>query len=227
VWSPTDLSLNLGLLSYPRQYSILAAAEEVYQMDSVICKLIDYTDVIHIPPPIFSVSTLPSSAALVVGGSKTVEVQIKSNTSLASNVSLSADQNPMLRLAFKPSNFFLPPNGMSCTQLQIWALDNATPSQYSMPIMANLTFPLESKNWLTGDELNNTGIAGVPIEDANFSVAVIPKPTPTVSQSISSIASPLQGGFYVLYGIMATAVAGWSVPAIAAFLNTETKIVCY
>lgn len=204
-----DLSLNLGLLSYPSDYSIVAYELESYQEDSVFCKLVDVSDVVHIPPPEFSMSALPSSISLLAGQNKPVELQLKSNTNLYSNISLSADQNPRIKLTFEPNKLYIPPFGISSSLIHVNALDNATANPYTFPIEANISFPLSIRNWLTGDMLANPGTEAIARE-ANFTVLVVPPPT--LSEQLNNVWSawgtPISG-IVGLIGVILGGIGGW------------------
>jgi hypothetical protein len=205
-----DLSLNLGLLSYPSQYSILAYAQEAYEEDSVFCKLVDVTDIVHIPPPDFGMSTLPSSISLLAGENKPVELQVKSNTNLPSNISLSTDQNPMVKLTFEPKKLYISPFGISSSLIHVKALDNATTNPYTLPIKANSSFSMPITNWLTGDiSANNPGTESI-IRAANFTVLVRPPPTPSEQLNAvwSAWGTPISG-IIGLIGVVLGGIGGW------------------
>jgi hypothetical protein len=85
----------------PSRYLIISYASEAYKEDSILCKLIDATDVI-ISPSLISSST-SSSMFLFAGENKTVELQVKSNTNLQTNISIPSNQNPMVKLTLEPN----------------------------------------------------------------------------------------------------------------------------
>jgi hypothetical protein len=204
-----DLSLDLNLLSYPSQYSIVAYAREAYVEDSVFCQLVDVTDIVHIPPPDFGMSTLPSSISLLAGENKPVELQVKSNTNLLSNISLSADQNPMINLTFEPKKLYIPPFGISSSLIHVKALDNATANPYTLPIKANSSFPMAVTNWLSGDILANPGTETIT-RATNFTVLVRPPPTP--SEQLNAVwnawGTPISG-IVGLIGVVVGGIGGW------------------
>lgn len=205
-----DLSLKLDLLSNPSQYSIIAYASEAYEQDSIFCKLVDVTDVIHIPPPDFILSTLPSSIVLLAGENKTVELQLKSNTNLQTNISLSSNQNPLVKLTFEPNRLYVPPLGISSSLIHVKALENASAHSYTIPIMANSTFPMTIKNWLTGDILGPPPGTAAIIREANFTASV--RPPPTLSQQLNDIwsawGSPITGIVTLVVAVLGGLV-GW------------------
>ena len=206
-----DLSLNLSLLSYPSQYSILAYALDAYQEDSVFCKLVDVTDIVHIPPPDFGMTTLPSSVSLFAGENKPVELQVKSNTNLPSNISLSTDQNSTVKLTFEPKKLYISPFGISSSLIHVKALDNATANPYTLPIKANSSFSTAVTNWLTGDILTNPGTEAI-IRAANFNFTVLVRPPPTPSEQLNAVWSawgtPISG-IIGLIGVVLGGIGGW------------------
>ena len=213
--------MNLALLSYPSQYSVIAYALETYNEDSVFCKLVDVTDVVHIPPPDFSTSTLPNSIVLLAGESKPVELQAKSNTNLQSNISLSTDQNSNVRLRFEPNKLYVPPFGISSSLIHVNALDNATANPYTLPIKANLSFPIAVTNWLTRDILTNPGTAAI-IREANFTVSV--RPPLGLSEQLNEVWSawgtPISGIVGLIAAILG-GVGGWLLKHFKSKKNRE------
>jgi hypothetical protein len=204
-----DLSLNLGLLSYPSQYSIVAYALEVYKKDSVFCKLVDVTDVVHIPPPDVAIYTMPSSIGLLPAESRTVELQVKSNTDLQSNISLSTDENSNVKLSFEPNKLYVPSYGISSALVRVKALDNATANPYTLPIKANLSFPISVANWLTPDIFTNLGTKAI-IREVNFTASV--RPPLSLSEQLNSVwaawGTPISG-IVGLIAVILGGVGGW------------------
>lgn len=216
-----DLSLNLGLLSYPNQYSIVAYALDEYEEDSVLCKLVDMTDVVHIPPPELAIYMMPSSIALSPAESKTAELQVKSNTDLQSNISLSTDQNSNVKLSFEPNKLYVPSFGISSALIRVKALDNATANPYTLPIKANLSFPISVTNWLTPDIFTNPATKAI-IQEVNFTVSV--RPPPSLSDQLNSVWSawgtPISG-IVGLVAVILGGVGGWFLKNFKSKKNKE------
>jgi hypothetical protein len=205
-----DLNLNLSLLSYPSQYSIVAYALELYHEDSIFCKLIDVTDIVHIPPPDFSISISPHSIPLLPGENKTAELLVRSNTNLQSNISFSTEQNPKVKLTFEPKKLYVPPFETSSSTIHLKALDNATANPYiSLIAKANISFPITITNWLTGDILTNAGTAPI-IKEANFTASLRPQPDlPQQLNNVWSTWGPPISGIVGLTTVILGGVGGW------------------
>jgi hypothetical protein len=152
---------------------------------------------------------LPGSIALLPAESKTVELQLKSNTNLQSNISLSTDPNSNVRLSFEPNKLYVPSFGISSSLIHVRAMDNATAHPYTLPIKANLSFPIAVTNWLTGDILTNRGTKAI-IQEANFTVLV--RPPLTLSEEINGVWSawgtPISG-IVSLIAVILGGVGGW------------------
>ena len=190
--------------------------------DSVYCELIDVSGIAHIPQPEFGITTLPNSIVVHPGDEKVFELQLKSNTNLQSNVTLDSNvslaTNAKLAIAFEPNELHIPPFGISSSLIRVKALDNATNGTYALPILANITFPTfaTSDSGLTSKLLSHLQIQELR-SYSNIQLVVTPSPPLTNQLSIPT-------EFYVgIYGILASAIAGWSVPAIAASLNTKRQ----
>lgn len=167
-----DLSLNLGTIGSPSQYSIVSYASDTYMTkDYHVCHLIDTTSIVHIPPPEFVMSTLPNSVILFPGENKTIELQIKSNTNLNSHVMVYTNQTEDVMITFTPQDISVLPSGIATSLLQIKASENAKTHPYTIPIYANITFPTTITNWLSGDIFANPQSAVIN-KASNFTLTV-------------------------------------------------------
>ena len=153
-----DLSFNLSEVSNPQEFSVSAYMSETYRTNnSNICHLIDITDTVHIPPPEFEISTLPSSVTLRPGEEKTLELGVKNiNTKLNSHILLSANKVNGLNLTFIPNQMTVPPKGTSMSILQIKTDEDLLPRPYTVPIFADISFPTTFTNYMIGQAFNNT-----------------------------------------------------------------------
>lgn len=156
--SYVDLSLNLALIGYPSQYSIISYASDTYlTRDNHICHLKDITSVVHIPPPEFIISTLPNSVNLFPGENKSIVLQIKSNTNLNSNVTIYTDHTEDKNIMITPIPRVLPiiPSGIASSLLETKASEDAKAHPYTIPIYISISFPTAVANWLSGTILAN------------------------------------------------------------------------
>jgi hypothetical protein len=173
-----DLSLNLSRIGSPSQYSIVSYTSDTYNVtkSSRICHLINVSDILHVPPPEFVISTLPNSLVLFAGDNKTIELQIKSNTILPSYISLNiTDHSGNIKLKLIPNATSVLPSGLTTSLLQIKAMDNATSHPYTLPITAKISFPTTIANWLSGETHSNPQSAFIN-KESNFTITVIDKP---------------------------------------------------
>ena len=84
-----DFSFDLDKVNSPSQYKMAFYITDYFVKDHVLCRLIDTTNWVIIPPPDFSMSVSPSSVLLRPGEEKNLELQIKGSTDLQSEASLS------------------------------------------------------------------------------------------------------------------------------------------
>jgi hypothetical protein len=189
-----NLSLDLGGLSYPNQYSVYFYALNLYIKDGTLCRVVNLTNKVYIPPPEFAISTNPNSLTLEPGDTKTIELQLKSNTKLLTNsfVVFSNRQFSGLRLNFIPNGTYIPYSGNATSLLQIKALENDTQHVYRLPIFASISFP--NTEFFLPLPANSTtranSVLSVPVENKNLSSAtalsiVVSRP-PTFRDLISN-----------------------------------------
>jgi len=137
-----DFDVNLYNISSPDQYSIAFYALDAFRGKNSYCTLVDVTDLIHIPPPGFTISAAPSSVALRPGEKTDIELQLTSETNLDSKIILSINQiNDRLKLDLKPSQISVLPKGIATSHLEVQVLEGMSPGIYTMPITANISFP--------------------------------------------------------------------------------------
>ncbi|MFY9868573.1 MAG: hypothetical protein WAK17_02540, partial [Candidatus Nitrosopolaris sp.] len=65
-----ELSFNLENANYPNIYDILFYATDMYVKDGRLCRMIDVANRMYVPPPEFSITTIPSSLVLRPGDEK-------------------------------------------------------------------------------------------------------------------------------------------------------------
>ena len=189
-----DLSLDLTSISSPNQYSIVFIASEIFFVKSGgLCSLVDITDLVHIPPPEFTISASPSSVILRPGQEKNMELQLKSASKLNAHALLSTDQIPSIRLKFIPNDIRIPPNGLVTVPLNVKVLENATVRPYTLPIFANISFPTTVTNRLSGGLLSNSPSARI-IENSDFAITVTePLSIPEyINNTLNTYGSPIK-----------------------------------
>ena len=78
-------------------------------MHGYLCRLLDISNRVYIPPPEFKIKTLPSAVILKPGDEKNVEVNIKSDTRFESQILLTTIQPKGLILTFTPNKTSISP----------------------------------------------------------------------------------------------------------------------
>jgi hypothetical protein len=145
----TDISENegyvsiyadLNMLTSPVRYKVIFYAQEIKGKTWTI----DHTEWLYIPPPKFTISTLPGSVDVRAGENSTVEVSVKSDEGFEPAVLLySANQSEGVKLDFKYDRLKIPSYGVASTPLVISTHQNASQQPYTATIFANFTFPNE------------------------------------------------------------------------------------
>jgi hypothetical protein len=86
-------SFDLEKINLPQRYKAVFYITDYFIRDRSFCRMIDTTNWVIIPLPEFSMLASPSSIVLRPGEEKDVELQIKGNTDLQSEASLSVGNN--------------------------------------------------------------------------------------------------------------------------------------
>lgn len=174
-----ELSFNLENANYPNIYDILFYATDMYVKDGRLCRMIDVANRMYVPPPEFSITTIPSSLVLRPGDEKNVELQIKSNTNDRSQVSLLSNSffNDIgSRIMF--NEISLAPFGIGTSILNVKAFEDARARPYTLPIVGNISIPSEVNGTIP------TGIAGAVLR-TNLAIDVLPPLT--LNEQLSSL----------------------------------------
>jgi hypothetical protein len=161
------IPLDMDLLRLPGQFYITSSTEEAILKDGQACYLNDRSDLVSIPPPIYSMSLLPGFLSNVrPGEEKNVEVQVKTNSTLPFDLSLSAKAKD-LRLTFNPNNITGIPGGVTISNLRIKVLPNATIDEQHV-------FPIEAAIHLSPTfNPTNTSVANIT-KSADFTLGISP-----------------------------------------------------
>lgn len=163
--------LDLDKISSPKAYRILFFTDYDFQQGNQYHEISDYSNVVHIPPPDFTISTTPNSVSLRPGEQKTVEVQINSSTPVfRPHVVLSTNNITNLESFFTPSERDIPPIGIATSLLNIKASENALPSPHTLQIFANLSFPTQ---YIGGQSPIRTIISENITENSNLAITIL------------------------------------------------------
>ena len=140
--SIVTLKTNLRVLGFPNEYRVLFYTQEKNKDGSRWIG--DFTNWVYIPPPDFTIETVPNYTILRPGEARNVELIVKSNTDIESGVSLLVNNSIYdtdLRHAIIPNETMLPPKGIVTPFLHIRTLDNASAHPFTVPVVANISFP--------------------------------------------------------------------------------------
>jgi hypothetical protein len=221
-----DLSFDLAIAGSPSQYRIISYASDTFMTkDSSVCHLIDVTDVVHVPPPEFIISTLPNSVSLFPGENKTIELQIKSNTNLDSHILLyPINQTNGIKLTITPHEVSVLPSSMATSLLYIKALENATVHPYTVPIFAKISFPTTISNWLSGDILYKPESAIID-KASNFTVTVQEPLTPSqqIKNMWESWGLPITGFIGLITALGGGGIVGWFLKTLKSKRSKQNK----
>ncbi|HET7285315.1 MAG TPA: hypothetical protein VFI70_11575 [Nitrososphaeraceae archaeon] len=209
-----DLSLDLGAMGYPSRYSVVSyTTEQFFTKKGPLCTLIDVTDLVHIPPPEFVMSTLPNSLVLRAGDESNIELQLKSNTTLPSNVSLSTDSTKGISSTIVPKNMSVSPLGVAISNLHIKALNNATIQHtHLLRINAKITIPITVTNMLSGKALSSPFPVRDIIKNIDFIITI---QSPLSFQDklhdfLNTWFNPLTASYSTIASII-TGILGWRI----------------
>jgi len=207
-----DLSFNLSDINYPEQFSLIAYVSDTYLVDSVLCHLVDITDVVHIPPPELSLSLSPTTVSLRPGEVRTIELKMaNNNTKLNPHVLLSSKEINGLNITILPHNLSIPPEGMSSSIMKIEA-DEMTPARpYTATVTANISFPTIIRNYLTEQTLlNPTSAHIIKSFDISFTVLEPLSFQEHMSSFLENWFSPLTGAYATIVTII-SGILGWRI----------------
>lgn len=202
-----DLSFDLRSLNYPNLYDTLFYATDFYVKDGRLCRMADVTSRVYVPPPEFSLAALPSTVVLRPGDETNVELQLKSNTNIKSQVFLFVNGSNEIRTNIVPNEIFLSPNGVVTSLLNIRALESAKAHPYTLPIIANFSIPTEAKSnrFSTTGEIAYGSNTQLTAQVSNFTVTVLPPFTPEerLKNFYNDWLSPIGGIWTFVAGVSA------------------------
>lgn len=208
-----DLSLDLGSVTYPNQYSVLFYTGYVFIKDGRLCGLSDISNRVYIPPPEFTVLASPNPVELRVGEEETIELQVKSKTNLKSYAFLSTSQIGGIEANFSSNGAYVPPDSSATLPLKVKASENekaykyTLPHSFAIPIFANLSIPTESKvrGISISDDVMKNPISANITESSNLTITVLP--ALTIPEHLNNIYNswllPISGIWTFLAGVAA------------------------
>lgn len=198
-----DLPLELDVLNSPSQYTVFFYLTDTFIENGRLCRLLDISNRVHIPPPEFSITLSQSSVKLRPGEEKNIEMQVKSDTKFNSELFLGTNEPKGLQLNFIPNQTAIPALSLVTSQLQIKASENVTVRPYTLPIFANLSFPTEVQIPGSGGDIMNNSVSASILENSNLTITVL-EPM-SASEHLNNIyvawVSPISGIWTFLAGV--------------------------
>jgi hypothetical protein len=216
-----NLSFDLAKLNYPNQYDLFFYAQDNFIKNGRLCRLVDITQRIFVPPPEFVISTLPNSVELRPGEEKNIQVQVKANTSIASQVLLYTNNTKGITLNFNSNRTAIPSFGVATSYLNIKVPQNITPAPYTLPIFANISTPVEIKprrSSITGEAITSSP---QNLSKISFFTMTVNNPL-TWDEQIKNFWDKLGSPITFIYGIIVVAVP-WGLNEIRKKLKGKGK----
>jgi hypothetical protein len=205
-----NLTLNLKDLNFPDQYKLIFTAWDIFLKDSRLCNLIDISTWVHVPPPEFVISASPSSVILRPGQEKSVELQMKATTAIIpANVFLFTNRIDGLNLNLIPNKVFTTTRGAATSILQVKALENSKARTYTLPILANISFPTAGK-LLGSDQIVSNSLSRNITMSSNIAIEVLNPLTfeEKLNNFYVAYFSPVSGIYGAISGII-TGIVAW------------------
>lgn len=203
-------SFDLEAAKSPQQYNLVFSITDHYLLRHHLCRLVDTTNWVIVPPPQFVVTPSPSSVILRPGEENNIVVEIKGNSNLQSEAALSID-NPRkdLSTSFIPNRTSIPSSSSGASTLHIKFFDNTTvetPTPVILPIKANISFPNTIIN-RGGDTFSNNKSITLP-QSSNFTLTLMQHYTPNeqLNSFVNSWITPVSGMWTFLAGVGAVVV---------------------
>jgi hypothetical protein len=203
-------SFDLEAANSPQQYNLVFYITDHYLLHHHLCRLVDTTNWVIVPPPKFLMTASPSSAILRPGTESNIVVEIKGNSNLQSEAALSID-NPRkdLSTSFIPTRTSIPSSSSGASTLHIKLFDNTTvdtPTPVILPIKANISFPNTIIN-RGGDTFSNNKSITLP-QSSNFTLTLMPHYTTNeqLNSFVNSWITPVSGMWTFLAGVGAVIV---------------------
>ena len=220
-------TFDLNSVNAPSQYKAVFYITDYYIVNHHLCRLIDTTNWVIIPPPDFDISVEPSSAIVLrPNEEKTVQLQIKGDSDLQSeaalmttttraddnifssnNINTTESENKLfygnedIGLEFTPNVIPVPPSGVGASTLYIKVAENATAKSHTFPILANISFPTSIIN--RGGEIFNNSRSVNLMESTNLTLAVLPPYTfeEKMSNFVTAWITPISGVWSFVAGV--------------------------
>ena len=174
--SYVEFSLNLDNVNSPERYKVVFYVTDLFAKNHHFCRLLDTTNWINIPPPMFDISTEPSDVISLRPGEETnIQLRIKSNTDLESKaVFFTPPSDNGISINIPSEAISVPSsNTGTSTTINIKALSNATVNRTNIiPLITNISFPSVIVN-SGGDIFNNSKTVSIN-ETSGLTIRILP-----------------------------------------------------
>jgi hypothetical protein len=193
------IPVDLSGINYPNQYVMAFFILDTFSNGT---QVLDTTNWLNIPPPVYSISILPNQISLRPGDERLAELRINQiglPTHTQPNVSFSTNPPKAFDIRFSPDQTSLPVNEAATTTLYISSpLNESIRRSYVVPIYANITYP--------GEYLKSGGDSILQI--SNFTVTVLPyiSPSEILQQINNDWISPISNMWTFFLGVGSTIV---------------------
>lgn len=150
------LSLDLAKINYPDKFLVVFFTDYDF-LDKNTNKnyeITDFSDLVLIPPPKFEISTYPSSIMLRPGEEQIVQIHLNSSNNIVKPTISFYTKNNVTGLStyIIPAKMEIPSAGFVTTDLHIQALKNSDVKTYTLPLYANIEFPIQKQSISTNEE---------------------------------------------------------------------------
>src|SRR5919199_420987 len=206
-----SLYVNLEDIVYPNKYRVLFYATTNTG--------IDLTSWVDIPPPEYTISTLPNPVIVRQGEQKNIGVQLKSTTGSAPNVTnfMTAEDYSRIKLEFNRDKSNKSSYGIEPAPFTIKVPNDAQVGQYSIPMRANTstgsTFPYNKFVHLSNVNLSSISTQGYKITLANLTISVV-EPL-TIQEQLKD--------FWSVYGVPINLIGAGFAGGLATYLFDYLK----
>jgi hypothetical protein len=167
------LSLDLNTIVSPHNYKLMFYSTVVYGKSNFIY---DLSSIIDIPPPQYTVLTLPNPVVLRQGEQKIIGVQLRSTTgSIPQLINFIVEEHQSnIDVDFNPDKLNISSFGVEPAPFKIAPLKNAQIGQYTIPLLANIStgsfFPLNVFFGHFNATISTKGSKAIP---TNLTISVI------------------------------------------------------
>jgi hypothetical protein len=133
-----SFSTNLESLDYPSEFNLVFVVSVLTNNGTYT----DYSNVIHIPPPKLTMSTVPESLELRPGDRVNLDLLVNSSSGVETvGIFNFTSQVKDLRAGILPDPVIIRPYGAAAVPFFVQAQDFASPARYPLSIVANISYP--------------------------------------------------------------------------------------